>query len=187
LRARIFCTPCNTHFKHLEDAVIPLVVPMAKSQVFSLGAEHRELLALWATKTAAAPLATTAPELRDAMPLDHRDSIRHEGRPPRDAWVGWFPWNGRPVVAGGLGEVDGYAGAGATYVAVLAFAKVGFVVNGFRAPLPTANLDLDKPSLVRFWPGRPGFVDWPPLGPPLEPGADLATLLNTAPVRRAAA
>jgi hypothetical protein len=185
-RARIFCTSCNTHFKHLEDAVIPLIVSMAKGRVISLGGDHRELLALWASKTAAALLAATAPELREAVPLGHRLCVRREGRVHQDCWIGWFPWRGNALIAGGNAVAHASATAEYdTYLSILAFANVGFVLTGFSSQLsPTDVLDLDKPSLVRFWPPRPGLVHWPPVGPPLRPGTDVATLLSTAPLKR---
>lgn len=185
-RARIFCSSCNTHFKHLEDAVIPLIVPLARRGVVSLGSDHQHLLAVWAAKTALALLPTTAPELREVVPLDHRRSIRMDGRPPPEMWIGFFEWIGDPLIAGGIGVAE--ASPEIThdmYLSVLAFAGIGFVVSGFRDPLgPNDRLDGDKPSLVRFWPPRAGLIHWPPLGPALRPGDDVATLLNTAPLRR---
>ncbi len=47
-RARVMCADCNGHFKHLEDAVIPLLVPMAQGLTLSLDRGSQELLALWA-------------------------------------------------------------------------------------------------------------------------------------------
>jgi hypothetical protein len=46
-RKRVFCAAWNTHFKHLEDAVIPLLVPMARSFQLALDSESQQLLALW--------------------------------------------------------------------------------------------------------------------------------------------
>lgn len=185
-RARVLCAACNTHFKHLEDAVIPLLVPMAKSRIVSLGREHRALLALWAAKTAAALIAATSPELREAVPVEHRRCVREDAKPFGESWIGYFPWRGNALIAGGVATVD--AGRGASYEAylsILAFAEIGFVVTGFMAPLsPIDVLDGDKPSLIRFWPPRPGLVHWPAVGPPLRPGDDVAALLSTAPLRR---
>jgi hypothetical protein len=185
-RARIFCANCNTHFKHLEDAVIPLLVPMAKGRVLSLGHDHQALLAVWAAKTAAALIAATSPELREAIPAEHRHCVREDGRPFAECWIGFFPWQGNALIAGGTATAEAADGVSYdAYVSVLAFAKIGFVVTGFMRPLsPIDVLDGDKSSLIRFWPPRAGLVDWPPMGPPLRPGDDLATLLSTAPMRR---
>ena len=46
-RKRIFCKPCNAHFGKLEEAVAPLIVPMATGQTLSLEADNCALLALW--------------------------------------------------------------------------------------------------------------------------------------------
>jgi hypothetical protein len=187
-RARIFCKTCNTHFKHLEDAVIPLVIPMARGRVLSLGAEHQELLALWSSKTGAALLAATAPELHDAVPGEHRMSIQIDGRPHGDSWCGWFSWSGDALIAAGTGVAVGATAQYDTYLSILAFAKIGFVVTGFMQPVSSQDtLDIDKPSLVRLWPPVPRYVHWPPIGPPLRPGGDVATLLATVPLRRRAA
>lgn len=185
-RARIFCVGCNTRFKHLEDAVIPLLVPMAQGRIVSLGTEPQGLLAEWAAKTAVALIAATSPELREAVPAEHRRCIREDARPFGESWIGFFPWRGNALIAGGVGVVA--AGEGASYdayLSVLAFAKIGFVVTGFMKALsPIDALDGDKPSLIRFWPAGGGLVHWPPVGPPLRPGDDVATLLSTAPLRR---
>jgi hypothetical protein len=93
-RARIFCKGCNRHFKHLEDAVIPLIEPMGKGERVTLGPSDQATLALWATKTAMAVIAGTAPELDDLVPIAHRRIVREEGLPPEQAWVGFFPWGG---------------------------------------------------------------------------------------------
>lgn len=95
-RSRIFCKPCNKHFKHLEDAVIPLMVPMAKGRFVSLDPDSQALLALWASKTAVAVIAATAPQLREVVPIDQRRSVREGGRPGDETWVGHFPWRGSP-------------------------------------------------------------------------------------------
>ena len=94
-RARIFCRPCNTHFKHLEDKVIPLLVPMAQGRAtISLDSDSQAILALWAAKTAIALVAAT-PDLREFVPKAHRESVRRDGVPPVESWVGYVPWRGR--------------------------------------------------------------------------------------------
>lgn len=84
-RARIFCSDCNTHFKHLEDAVIPLLVPMAKGLTLSLDQTSQALLALWADKTAMALIAAD-PSQEDVVPLDRHRAVR-EGRVAENTWV----------------------------------------------------------------------------------------------------
>lgn len=53
-RARIFCAGCNEHFHHLEDEVIPWLVPMARGVPMSLGPDSQAVIATWAVKTAMA-------------------------------------------------------------------------------------------------------------------------------------
>jgi hypothetical protein len=103
-RARVLCTDCNTHFKHLEDAVIPLLVPMARDISLSLDAASRSRLARWAHKTAIALLAAT-PELREAVPAEHRRAVRDTDQAHRDVWVGFFSWRGGPVLGTAQGGI----------------------------------------------------------------------------------
>ena len=164
-RHRIFCKPCNTHFKHLEDEVIPLLVPMAQGRTLILGTDSQALLALWAAKTAMALLASKD-ELRDLVPPDHRQSVRHASQPPADCWIGYFSWRGREVVTGGEGTIDDdreppsqYRLYGETFT----FGTIGFKVTGVIDPLPSQYvLGLDEPYVRQFWPPVPSMITWPP-------------------------
>lgn len=170
-RKRIFCKPCNTHFKHLEDEAIPLLVPLAKGRTLVLSPDSQALLALWATKTAIALLAATNDELRDLVPMDHRRSVRYDGVVPADCWVGYFPWRGRVVFTGGEGVIgdDGEPSARhRTYGEVFTFGTIGFKVTGLIDPiLPDYVLALDEPYICQFWPPTPGMITWPPDAPPV--------------------
>lgn len=179
-RKRIFCTGCNTHFKHLEDAVIPVVVPMARDFRLALDPESQHLLALWATKTAMALLAATD-GLADAVPIGHRRAVRENAEVPAGVWVGFFSWRGEPTIATGRFVADHAAGASA-YGSVLAFAGVGFTVKGFERPEPSETLDGDAPPFRQFWPPRNALIEWPS-----RVAADrtlLPVLMNFPPPRR---
>ena len=186
-RARIFCSDCNKHFKHLEDAVIPFLVPMATGRVVSLDGERQALLALWAAKTAVALIAASAPELGEVVPLEHRQTIRVDGMAPADTWIGFFTWRGGPVLAGGIGTAEHPLSPLNRYDAhmgVLTFGQVGFYVVGFAQSLHPGDAFLnDREPMIRFWPPRPGLVHWPPVVRPLSPGADFEGLLNGLPLR----
>lgn len=172
-RARIFCTACNTHFKHLEDEVIPLLVPMANGRVFSLGDDSQAVLALWAAKTAIA-LVAASPGLREFVPQSHRDSVRYSGVPPVDSWVGYVPWQGRSaqvyVADNTLASPPDHPAAGnQSWSVVFVFKKAGFKVIGFMHPLPVGyRIDSGGFPVAQFWPRRPGLIHWPPGDPARE-------------------
>lgn len=186
-RARIFCSSCNTHFKHLEDSVIPLIVPMATGRVLSIGPENQSLLALWATKTAIALTVATAPEYSDTIPLQHRSSVRFENRPPDTVWVGYLPWRGNTVFSVGEGDVrhdNGSSGSYRIYGSIFAFGQMAFSVIGFIDSLDSRDvIDGDRPAVRQFWPPiAPRLIDWPPAAPATS---DLARVLGFVPLRRA--
>jgi hypothetical protein len=179
-RARIFCKPCNTHFKDLEDAVIPLLVPMAKGRSVSLGPDSQALLALWASKTAIALLAAADPAFVQFVPVDHRRSIREHGRPSDETWVAYFPWRGSPVMSIGNGTAGRHnvnpASRHEMYAAGLAFAKIGFYAMGFiQAPGSKLIIDGAPPPLIQFLPGKHPMIRWPPNAAPLTSVRNLIT------------
>jgi hypothetical protein len=179
-RVRIFCTGCNTHFKHLEDAVIPLLVPMARGRHLVLDPRSQQLLGLWATKTAMALIAATdGPE--DAVPNQHRRAVRDNAEVPDGVWVGFFPWRGEPTIAAGrFVSADGPQKT--AYGAVLAFAGVGFTVKGFERPDPPEALDGDVPPFRQFWPPRSSLIEWP--SPVVAERTFLPALMNFPPPRQ---
>ncbi len=185
-RHRIFCKPCNTHFKHLEDEVIPLLVPMAQGRTLVLDTDSQALLALWATKTAIALLAAKE-QLRDLVPSDHRQSVRYAGQTPADCWVGYLPWQGREVITGGEGTLgDGHEPPSGyrTYGEVFMFGTIGFKVTGIIDPLPSQYvLALDEPYICQFWPPVSGMIVWPPEVAPVTESA-LPELSLRLPVMR---
>ena len=158
-RARIFCGECNTHFKHLEDEVIPLLVPMARGFHLALDLQTQGLLALWATKTAMALLAASD-GLQDSVPVAHRRSVRDDAVVPDTVWVGFFVWRGDPTLAVGrfvsVDEMQNNA-----YLALLTFAGVGFSVVGFDRLLAQQAIDGDIPPFRQFWPPRTPLIHWP--------------------------
>jgi hypothetical protein len=168
-RARIFCEGCNTHFKHLEDEVIPVIVPMAKGRVLSFGAGERETIARWCLKTGIA-LLSAEPGDQDAVPPAHREALRQREEIPTNSWIGIFRWHGRPVITSGTGVVSSRkapATVREAYSVMLAFEGFGFYANVYvdspDAPIPHA---VDHPPMISVWPPRLGLSHWPP--PPTD-------------------
>ena len=95
-RARVFCSGCNEHFKHLEDDVIPLLVAMARGRTLSLDQTSQTLLARWAHKTAIALIAA-ASDSRHPVPEQHLTAVRTVGVPGDHCRVSFFSWRGGPV------------------------------------------------------------------------------------------
>jgi hypothetical protein len=188
-RKRIFCKPCNTHFKHLEDKVIPLIVPMATGRsIVALGPETREMLALWASKTAMALLA--AHDLHDLVPQEHRDAIRYQGVPSPWSWVGYFKWAGGPnlyLAQSDLATARPYpAGMGETYTAVLSFRELAFSMVGFVDPIPPGfGISSGHHPIIQFWPRRAAIGYWPPEGEPANAAAieDIARFTPLVPIQ----
>lgn len=164
-RARIFCAGCNEHFHHLEDEVIPLLVPMAKGIVMSLAPDSQALLARWAVKTAIA-LLSAEPGDQGMVPHAHRTALRSENRIAADTWVGFFRWHGSPVLLNGQGVASNPRSTEPplkTYSALLAFEGLGFYVTAFNEMLPPGkSLSGDRPPMLSFLPVRTDLLHWPP-------------------------
>lgn len=164
-RALIFCTGCNTHFKQLEDAVIPILVPMARGLTLSFGEAERALPARWCLKTAIA-LISAEPGDEEKVPLAHRRALREEDRILADTWIGIFRWQGEPVIMTGEGITRNQRRPALVregYAAMLAFEGFGFYVTAFNEPIgPGAQLAGARPPMIRIWPPRGGFTHWPP-------------------------
>lgn len=186
-RARVFCRECNKHFKHLEDAVIPLIEPMGKGRPIVLGADSQRLLALWSAKTAVAIAAAGAPEFRDVVPVEHRASIRYKDLAPDNCWIGWFPFGGTTHLYAGSGTVTDegvdppveYA----VYSFVFTFAQLGFKVEGYSARFPRHVLDGDRQTMKQLWPEKTDMLVWPPAGP-IGMNENLRAIIEFYPVER---
>lgn len=165
-RAPVMCAPCNEHFGRLEEAVIPLLEPLARGMRLVLAQESQQLLALWAVKTAIALLAAEDPA---TVPKAHGEAVRDEARVADGTWVGFFPWRNVPVLSTiATSSAPTTAGPVDTYGALLAFGAVGFVVFGIKAAPPVpAVLTGEPPPLRQFWPPRHRMIEWPP-GPPAD-------------------
>jgi hypothetical protein len=192
-RAKIFCKACNAHFKHLEDAAIPLVEPMAKGWDISLGLKSQKTLALWAAKTGIALLAAATPAIAQVIPAHHRRSIRDRGRPPDEMWVGYLPWDSEPHIWLEDGTIDlpkddksAPPDVLATYDVLFAFRELAFKVTAFTSPIPPrAVLGGEIPSMRRFWPSRTNIEGWPPEAPERGNREDIPDLVAFNPLRRA--
>lgn len=185
-RSPCFCHECNTHFKRLEDAVIPLLVPMATGRTFSMDEASQQLLALWADKTAMALIGTDETLRGEVLPPKHTAAVRGGGVADQ-TWVAFFPWAGGPVLGTGFGQVarsaPGRATALRAYMAFLTFAQIGFCVIGIVDPLnPDEQIEREFPSMSQFWPPRRPLMYWPP-GAPVD-NRILTVLMNSAPIRR---
>ena len=73
--------------------MIPVIVPMARGQIFSFGAGERELVARWCLKTAIA-LLSAEPGDQDAIPLAHRRALREGDEIVASSWIGIFRGKG---------------------------------------------------------------------------------------------
>lgn len=181
-RARIFCGDCNEHFHHLEDEVIPWLVPMARGVPISLGTESRALIARWAVKTAMA-LLSAEPGDQDVIPRPHREALRAEGRVIADTWVGLFRWHGPPTLITGQASAPFSHPDGRDvndYSALLAFEGLGFYVTAFHEDLPGGiSLVADRPPMISFLPTRSDMIHWPP---PAMDDRMLPALMNWTPL-----
>jgi hypothetical protein len=159
-----------------------LLVPMAKGMAMGLDLTSRQLLALWATKTAVALIAGTD-GLGEVVPIGHRRAIRNDAQVPRDVFVAFFRWAGGPIVATGSPSLHSETDHHEAYGAMLTFAQVGFYVVGLRDSLASHEIiDGDGPQVRQFWPSVDRLITWPPLH-----GLDntrLPRLLSFAPIRR---
>jgi hypothetical protein len=165
-RASVMCKGCNEHFGKLEEAVIPLLEPMARGVTVVLDQESQQLLALWATKTAIALLSAEDPA---TVPKEQGRMVRDKARCPEGVWVGFFPWRGDPVLWTSTGSnADSTRRLVEMFGALLAFGAVGFFVAAIKEPssVPYA-LTGERPPLRQFWSLRHRMIEWPP-GPPLD-------------------
>lgn len=182
-RRRIFCKACNQHFKDLEDAVIPILEPMARGHSVTLGVDDQRLLALWGAKTGIAIVAPV-PETGDLVPLDHRLTVRQKDTPHAQQWVGYSAWQGGVCAIIGdhtltVPEDDhGFR----AYQGVLTFGAVALKLFGLIQVPPGRVLDADWPSIKRVWPERGGELQWPPDAPPTT-RRELAKFIHLVPTR----
>jgi hypothetical protein len=164
-RAPIFCSGCNTHFKHLEDEALPLIVPMAKGVTFAIGQAEREVLSRWCLKTAIA-LSSAEPGHQDAIPSGHRRALREDGKIIAHTWIGIFRWHGEPVISTGDGVLTDRNRPGVvrpSYSAMLAFEGFGFYVTALHEePAAGAPPGRDHPPMLAICPPRLGMIEWPP-------------------------
>lgn len=182
-RARVMCEECNRHFKRLEDAVIPLLVPMGRGVLLSLNRDSQRLLARWASKTALALMAARPDE--DNRQLQVQGRTIRQGEVPPDTWVAYMSWHGGPIISTGYGGAAprGLGGpATEMYGVILTFARVGFYVVSFLDGLPShASVGGAPGPLRQFWPMRRPYLDWPP---PTVDNRTLPALLGFAPLQR---
>ncbi len=176
-RTQGFCCGCNAHFGVLEDEVSPTLEAMARGHEVVLDAGVQQRLALWANKTA---FALRVAENQRDLPFarDQLVAVRAGEVAPR-TWIGFFSWNGGPVVGTGTGRIISRSDQ-QVYFAILMFAKFGFCVTAVTEPLTRSQqIGADVDRVAQIWPPRYTSLTWP--WPPLD---DRATerLMNVIPV-----
>jgi hypothetical protein len=181
-RARVMCDGCNTHFKHLEDAVISLLVPMGRGLTLSLNRDSQGLLALWASKTALALMAARPDE--DNRRLQAQGQLIRQGQVPPDTWVAYMFWHGGPIISTACGGAAARSLPGPEreiYGVILTFAGVGVYVTSFLDGLPSgAKIGGAPQPLRQCWPIQSPYLNWPP---PTVDNRILPTLLSFAPLQ----
>ena len=184
------CKECNEHFGRLEEAVKPLLVPMARGEALDLDAHDQALLALWGAKTGIALLATTARELLEVIPVDHRRSVRFAGVPHNEMWVGYYPWDDVTILHGGqvtlandnMEPPDQYEG----YTSLFSFGNVGFKLVGLKGPLRNGDTlgATNLAPISQVWPAYRSDFHWPE-GTALNEARHMNILVGLAPIQRA--
>lgn len=167
-RGRIFCGACNTHFKALEDATIPILEPMGLGHAVALSQPQQQILALWGIKTGLAILAASG-MTRDFVPKAHFTTVRNEALPPADAWIGYSPWSGPVHLFAGLlpcgnDAVDPPTESDA-YQVIFCFAALAMKVVGFPKSVQSPGCPGGQSNgIISVWP-EAEQVDtrtWPP-------------------------
>lgn len=170
-RRRIFCSDCNRHFKHLEDAVIPVLEPMGRGEQRTLSRDHQQTLALWGIKTTLAILAASKIEPSEFVPEAHRARVRLDGIPPDDSWVGFCPWHGPVALYAGVlpwefEDSDRPLG-GDAYGVMFSFGGVIMKVVGFpKTPPEPLRPGGHGDNIIAVWPPAEQVDEreWPPYG-----------------------
>ena len=184
-RARIMCSDCNTHFKHLEDSAIPIIEPMARGQQIVLGDTERKIAAVWGAKTGIA-LISAERWLRELVPIEHRLTIRQLGEVPESIWVSYTPWQGAMHAYVGdhtfLDQTVDPPRPYRAYGAVLIFAHLALKVLGLvHFPLANQIIEGDMPSIKQVWPDKGYPIRWPPPVPAKE--GNFQTLIDFVPLQ----
>jgi len=186
-RARIFCSDCNTFFKHLEDQVADTLTWMARGRPLQLDTEQIALLGCWGAKTGVALLAAEK-DFVDLVPEAHRRYLRERETPDDHCWVGYSSWNGGINKFGGEQLVGApELGAAETpyraYAAVLTFAQLAVKLFGLiDSPIPGYAIGRDTDSFRQFWPPKHLSLKWP-LFPVAQEG-NLDDLIEFAPMTK---
>lgn len=160
-RKRNVCERCNTHFKHLEDRALPILVSMGHGYEVTLTLEQQATLAEWGAKTAVTLVAIEKGG-ETAVPEAQRHSIRQTGRPPDGWWIGYCPWAGVVRKFVEFGEVrDEDSMDSRSYIrAVAAFAKVAFLAYGY-ASARSDDAFVADPMFTPVWPQQEASKEWP--------------------------
>jgi hypothetical protein len=135
---------------------------LAKGRNLVIGAESKQLISLWAVKTAVA-ITTAITDNPDIVPEVDRRTIRQEGRVPDGYWVGVFANPGDPLMAvdgSAAKEID--AGNAAPFRVTLAFRRFGFCVAERGGRVQDWEIPIQgKGPLRQTWPVPPNHFVWP--------------------------
>jgi hypothetical protein len=186
MRRKMLCEDCQTHFKHLEDRVIPVLEPMGKGERMTLGPHEQATLAEWGAKTVATLFGFIDRER--LIPDEHRRMLRQTGEPfsTSHVYVAYMRWGGSPTIFVSTPDLPSkdVSTPRLSYNAVAAFGQVALKVFGIVEPAPHDTFRLPKDRGVQVWPEWRVPFFWPP---PIAMGdnqvADLIGFLPIAPDR----
>jgi hypothetical protein len=178
-RERIFCKDCNYHFKHLEDEAADLVTWMAKGRPIQLGSREQSVLARWGAKTAYALIAAEEAG-REAVPLEHRTTLREQNVVHPYTWIGYTAWGGRVHKAITTLDYE-LAGFGTVYVfnVILTFRSLLLKVSGFDKLMPGHEIG-SHDAVGQVTPRVHRVIPWP--NSPVPHDRDLRRILELVPI-----
>ena len=159
-RARLLCKGCQVHFKHLEDAVIPIYERLERYEDMMLSSDERTTLAQWTLKTTICVLFADG---HKAIPESDRYELRKRGTVPNEAWVVFGRWNGIVRMATNefaVGPPDSptpYA-----YGLLLTTRRVATKCVVFYGKTGEPTEDLFPGQLAQAWPLGETPFKWPP-------------------------
>jgi hypothetical protein len=160
-RERIFCSDCNTHFKSLEDEVIPILEAMGRGKPILLGETEQDVLGRWGAKTGYA-LVAAEKDLRELIPVEHRRMLREQNTVHPLTWIGYASWLGSAQKFGGDHSIQTpQERTIRAYGAILTFQKVALKMFGFYEPVPEHVIAFDTDSLKQIVPRLDREVAWP--------------------------
>lgn len=162
-RKRFFCEDCQRHFKLLEDAARPLVIPMCRGESASYDSEQQRVIARWATKSAFGLIASEA-GAEEAVPFAQRQYVRQNDHPPEGVWVAFVTYDGlaqKDVQTHSDENVRTPEDEPRTlYSGFLSFGWVAFKVFGVDE-VHVGDSWYRYLGVAQLWPPRDEMIEWP--------------------------